>query len=68
MHAKFAYTEPGQPYVLAYDYHGDADYNYYAAPALELHGTVAPSRTIAEAHDHIFTALTSTHWLQIVSA
>ena len=53
MHAKFAYTAPGQSYVLAYDYHGDPDYNYYAAPASELQGTAAPWHTIAQARDRI---------------
>ncbi len=53
VHAKFAYTALGQPYVLAYDYHGDPDFNYYAVPASELQGTGAPWRTIAQARDHI---------------
>jgi hypothetical protein len=44
---------PGQAYVLAYDYRGDPDYNYYAVPGSKLHGTAAPWRRIAEARDRI---------------
>ena len=53
MHAKFAYTTLGEPYVLAYDYYGDPDCNYYVVPASEMQGTAVPWRTVARTRDRI---------------